>query len=96
MLSSLKKVRKTFGALSCLLLAVLGIFSRAALGTYNRRKSMNNKKTSPAVGGKPAKPMTAKDAARIHSAEARAGGGAVSKRSFTARATRAAAENGGS
>jgi len=56
---------------------------------------MNAKKSSPAAGGKPAKPMTAKDAARIHSAEAKAGGGAVSKRSFTARAARAAAENGG-
>lgn len=56
---------------------------------------MNTKKTSPAAGGKPAKPMTPKDAARIHSAEAKAGGGVVSKRSFTARAARAAAENGG-
>jgi hypothetical protein len=55
---------------------------------------MNTKKTSPTAGGKPAKPMSPKDAARIHSAEAKAGGGVVSKRSFTARAARAAAENG--
>ncbi len=55
---------------------------------------MNTKKTSPAVSGKPATAVTAKDAARIHSAEAKAHGGTVSKRSFTARATRAAAANG--
>ncbi len=41
----------------------------------------------------PRTPMTPNAAARIHSAEARSGGGQVSTQSFTARAQRAAAHN---
>lgn len=56
---------------------------------------MSSKKTTPAAAAKAAKPMTMKDAARIHSAEAKANGGTVPKGSFTARAARAAASKGG-
>jgi len=56
---------------------------------------MSVKRTAPAKGGKPTKPMAAKDVARIHSAEAKANGGTVPKSSFTARAQRAAASKDG-
>jgi hypothetical protein len=52
---------------------------------------MTKKVTPPAA---PVTPMTARDAARIQSATAKAGDGTVPKRSFAARATRAAAKAG--
>lgn len=60
-----------------------------------QEKKMSSKKTTAGAGGMAVKPMTMKDAARIHSAEAKANGGSVPKGSFTARAERAAALKGG-
>lgn len=52
---------------------------------------MTSKTSHPSL---PANPMTAADAARIQSAEAKKNGGAVAKRGFSARATRVAMKGG--
>jgi hypothetical protein len=59
--------------------------------TYSKGMKMTKKASHPAA---PVSPMTARDAARIQSVAAKAGDGTVPKRSFAARATRAAAKAG--
>lgn len=86
------KIENSFGAVSCLYRASSARSRCAALAlTYSKGMKMTKKASHPAA---PVSPMTARDAARIQSATARAGGGTVPKGSFAARATRAAAKAG--
>jgi hypothetical protein len=86
------KIENSFGAVSCLYQASSARSRCAALALTCSEGMKMTKKVSPPAA--PVTPMTARDAARIQSATAKAGDGTVPKRSFAARATRAAAKAG--